>query len=79
MSEESVLLKGQSKKDNAADLAANVAGYQINNNPNFDRKLDLALAGAKPYVREHLLTKISKRTAKSWSIMFSLINRSEPC
>jgi hypothetical protein len=72
------LLKGQSKKDNAADLAANVAGYQINNDPNFDRKLDLALAGAKPYIREHLLTKISKENCKIIvGICFSLINRSK--
>lgn len=28
--------------------------------PNFDRKLDLITAGAKPFVKEHLLTRISK-------------------
>ena len=28
--------------------------------PNFDRKLDLITAGARPFVKKHLLTKISK-------------------
>lgn len=34
------------------------------NDPNFDRKLDLVTAGAKPHIREHLLTKISKENCK---------------
>jgi hypothetical protein len=37
---------------------------QIDNDPNFDRKLDLVTAGAKPHIREHLLTKISKENCK---------------
>jgi len=28
--------------------------------PNFDRKLDLITAGARPFVKEHLLTRITK-------------------
>jgi integrase len=28
--------------------------------PNFDRKLDLVTAGARPFIKEHLLTKISR-------------------
>ena len=32
--------------------------------PNFDRKLDIITAGAKPFVKEHLLTKISKENCK---------------
>jgi hypothetical protein len=75
---EECLVKRSIKKDNAADLAANVAGYQINNDPNFDRKLDLALAGAKPYIREHLLTKISRELQNYSRLCFSLINRSDP-
>jgi integrase/recombinase XerD len=31
-----------------------------NNDVNLDRKLDIITAGAKPFVKEHLLTKISK-------------------
>ncbi|HKH86359.1 MAG TPA: tyrosine-type recombinase/integrase [Nitrososphaera sp.] len=29
--------------------------------PNFDRKLDLVTAGAHPYIKEHLLTRITKQ------------------
>jgi integrase/recombinase XerD len=36
-----------------------VVGEQINDDPNFDRKLDLITAGAHPFLKEHLLTKIS--------------------
>ena len=28
--------------------------------PNFDRKLDLITAGAKPFIKKHLLTRITK-------------------
>jgi hypothetical protein len=28
--------------------------------PNFDRKLDLITEGSRPFVKEHLLTKISR-------------------
>jgi hypothetical protein len=38
--------------------------YQIDNDPNFDRKFDLVTEGAKPHIREHLLTKISKENCK---------------
>ncbi len=34
------------------------------NDPNFDRKLDIITLGAKPYVKEHLLTKISRENCK---------------
>ena len=30
------------------------------NDPNFDRKLDLITAGAKPFIKKHLLTKITR-------------------
>jgi integrase/recombinase XerD len=31
------------------------------NDPNFDRKLDLVTAGARPYIKDHLLTRISRQ------------------
>ena len=31
------------------------------NDPNFDRKLDLITAGAQPYIKDHLLTRITKQ------------------
>jgi hypothetical protein len=31
-----------------------------NNDSNFDRKLDLVTAGARPYIKDHLLTRISR-------------------
>ena len=34
--------------------------------PNFDRKLDLVGAGARPFLKEHLLpTKITHKSAKN--------------
>jgi hypothetical protein len=35
-----------------------------NNNVNFDRKLDIITAGAKPFVKEHLLNRISKKNCQ---------------
>ena len=35
------------------------------NDPNFDRKLDLITEGAQPYLREHLLTKIIRRNCQT--------------
>lgn len=35
-----------------------------NDDPNFDRKLDLITEGAQPYLREYLLTKITRGTVK---------------
>ncbi len=35
-------------------------GGEEDNDPNFDRKLDLITAGAQPFVKEHLLTKITR-------------------
>lgn len=32
--------------------------------PNFDRKLDLITAGAQPFVREHLLTRITRENCQ---------------
>jgi len=73
------LLKGQSKEEEEKGKKATANSlpvsqlnsccssiYQIDNedDPNFDRKLDLVTAGAKPHIREHLLTKISKENCK---------------
>jgi hypothetical protein len=33
--------------------------------PNFDRKLDIITAGAKPFVKEHLLNRISKENCQT--------------
>ena len=35
--------------------------------PNFDRKLDLITAGANPFLKEHLLTKITRENCLSFS------------
>ena len=35
-----------------------------NNDVNFDRKLDIIAAGAKPFVKEHLLNRISKKNCQ---------------
>jgi hypothetical protein len=37
---------------------------QTQEDPNFDRKLDLITAGASPFVKEHLLTKISRENCQ---------------
>jgi integrase/recombinase XerD len=37
---------------------------QQEEDPNFDRKLDLITAGASPFVKEHLLTKISRENCQ---------------
>src|SRR5215210_4662078 len=42
---------------------SNSSGDNNNNNnddPNFDRKLDLITAGGKPFIKQHLLTRITK-------------------
>jgi hypothetical protein len=53
------------KKDLLPISEANSSRCQIDNDdPNFDRKLDLVTTGAKPHIREHLLTKISKENCK---------------
>ena len=71
LSEENhILLKGQSKSsDKPADLAIEAEaarnataafGGQLDNDnddPNFDRKLDLVTSGGPAYVMEHLLAK----------------------
>ena len=70
LSEENhILLKGQSKSsDKPADLAieAEAAGTATaavggqldkDDDPNFDRKLDLVTYGGPAYVMEHLLAK----------------------
>ncbi|MGH9925106.1 MAG: hypothetical protein ACRD5B_06980 [Nitrososphaeraceae archaeon] len=41
-----------------------IQGQQANNNyndPNFDRKLDLVIAGARPYIKDHLLHRIPRQ------------------
>jgi hypothetical protein len=53
----------------AAAAAAAVATNN-NNDPNFDRKLDLITEGAHAFVKEHLLTKI---TRENCSIIISYI------
>ena len=35
-----------------------------NNDVNFDRKLDIITAGAKPFVKEHLLNRISNKNCQ---------------
>jgi hypothetical protein len=35
------------------------------NDPNFDRKLDVITAGAPPHLREHLLTRISRESCQT--------------
>jgi hypothetical protein len=35
-----------------------------NNDVNFDRKLDIITAAAKPFVKEHLLNRISKKNCQ---------------
>jgi hypothetical protein len=36
-------------------------GFFVDNeDPNFDRKLDLITAGAKPWLKQHLITKVSR-------------------
>jgi hypothetical protein len=35
-------------------------GGEEDNDPNFDRKLDLMTAGGQPFVKENLLTKITR-------------------
>jgi hypothetical protein len=66
-----LLRKGQPKKpDNnnnnfvASDQIIN-DDYYRNDDPNFDRKLDLVTAGARPFIREDLLTKITQEYAKT--------------
>jgi hypothetical protein len=49
------------------DLAvAAAAGGQLDNNndPNFDRKLDIITTGARPHIKEHLLRKITRENCK---------------
>jgi len=41
-----------------------VANHQINIDPNFDRKLEMIMAGSRPYVREHLLTRITRKNCQ---------------
>jgi hypothetical protein len=40
-------------------------GGEEDNDPNFDRKLDLITARGQPFVKENLLTKIQGQTARS--------------
>lgn len=39
---------------------AHVLSTKVTEDPNFDRKLDLITAGAKPYIKDHLLTRITR-------------------
>lgn len=40
-------------------------GIINNEDPNFDCKLDLITAGARPFVKEHLLTKITRENCQT--------------
>jgi hypothetical protein len=51
------------QRSNEIDKVAADAGAIIND-PNFDRKLDLITAGAKPFLKEHLLTKITRENCQ---------------
>jgi hypothetical protein len=42
---------------------ANASTAEANNELVFDRRLDLATAGLHPYIRKHLVTKISHENA----------------
>ncbi|HKY11131.1 MAG TPA: hypothetical protein VJL79_04405 [Nitrososphaera sp.] len=49
------------KKEGRGEQQIGLANTNTNlDDPNFDRKLDLIIAGAKPFLKEHLLTRISK-------------------
>jgi hypothetical protein len=39
-------------------------GEEEESDPNFDRKLDAVTAGGSRYVKEHLLTKITRKNCK---------------
>jgi len=47
------------KKEGRGEQQIGLANTNLDD-PNFDRKLDLIIAGAKPFLKEHLLTRISK-------------------
>ena len=48
-------------ENNNLIFSSSIEGKQTtNNDPNFDRKLDLVTAGARPYIKDHLLTRISR-------------------
>jgi hypothetical protein len=49
---------GQTTADN------NIVTTYDDNDPNFERKLDLITAGVRPFVKGHLLTKISRENCK---------------
>ena len=52
------------QRSNEIDKAAAADAGAIINDPNFDRKLDLIAAGAKPFLKEHLLTKITRENCQ---------------
>ena len=47
------------KKEGRGEQQIGLANTNLDD-PNFDRKLDLIIAGAKPFLKEHPLTRISK-------------------
>jgi hypothetical protein len=52
------------KNDSNLISSPSIQGEQADNtynDPNFDRKLDLVTAGARPYIKDHLLTRISRK------------------
>jgi hypothetical protein len=40
--------------------SSNSKSSQIYDDPNFDRKLDLVTVGGRPFIKEHLLTRITR-------------------
>jgi hypothetical protein len=50
------------KKQQQRDIINNNIGED--EDPNFDRKLDLITAGARPFVKKHLLTKITRENCQ---------------
>jgi hypothetical protein len=50
------------KKQQQRDIINNNIGED--EDPNFDRKLDLITAGARPFIKKHLLTKITRENCQ---------------
>jgi hypothetical protein len=46
-------------------LSSSSATAVVNDDPNFDRKLDVITAGPKPFVRQHLLNRISRENCQT--------------
>lgn len=51
--------KADNNSNNLISSSIEEEGEQISD-PNFDRKLDIVTAGARPYIKQHLLTRIPR-------------------